>query len=241
MNKTKLSILLSASLLLSGACSNGTRNPSEAAKQHSQWEQSLNDSLAAVRQAVEENMQLTEALDSTVAKLSSHFSSTANPKFVENYVMVKGFTNYNTESHTGVIARITESGEFELIATLRGGTFSAIEISDGSESVRSATVPYDKALNYRTSAANIVAFKGSEADSIGDFIASHQNKSLKISFFSEGKKQSSADISEVHKKMISLTWDYINATNRKEKAERQFLLLSEKAKILETRINESKQ
>lgn len=238
MNKSLFTILISTLLLVVASCSNGSKNPSEISNRHSQWVNSLNDSLTAVRQASEENMQLIESLDSVIIELSSQFSKTANSKLVENYIVKKEFINYDTESQTGLIARITENNEFELIATLKGKNFSAIEITNGSESVKSAIVPYDKALNFRTPTANIVAFKDNKVDSIGRFISENRDKPLKLIFLLGKSKQSSIVIPKNQQEMIALTWNYVDANIRKAKAERLTLLLSEKAKIIETRINQ---
>lgn len=239
MGKAKFTILILATLsMVATSCSNGTKKSSEASDRHSQWVKSLSDSLDAVRQESSDNMRLIESLDSIAQNLSTRFSKTNNPKLVENYIIAKEFINYDTESHSGLIARITESNELELIATLRGGTFSAIEITNGNEYCKSAVVPYDKALNFRTSSANIVAFKGCEADSIGQFIANHSQKTIKLNFFSGNSKQSSIVIAEAQKEMIALTWKYIDAIRGKQQAERRSILLTEKAKIIETRINQ---
>lgn len=180
---------------------------------------------------------LIASLDSSINRLSSHFTKTSNPKLVENYIITNDFVNYDTESNTGLIARITESNEFELIATLRGGSFNQIMVSDAQSAVKSSVVNYDKALNYKIGSTNIVAFKDAKSDSIGRLISDNEDANLKLKFINNSTSQS-VSFSAKQKAMISRTWQYYNAIREKERLERQSLLLTEKAKILETRINQ---
>ena len=238
MNNIKINIVFSALLLLATAsCSPDSKKPTDAANKHAQWVNSLSDTLIKVRQEMDDNIMLIASLDSSINKLSSHFTKTSNPKLVENYIITNDFVNYDTESNTGLIARITEDNHFELIATLKGGSFNQIMVSDGQSAVESSVVNYDKALNHKIGSTNIVAFKDAKSDSIGQLINNNEAANLKLKFINNSSSQS-VNLSAKQKSMISRTWQYYNAIREKERLERQSLLLSEKAKILETRINQ---
>ena len=238
MNILKINIAFSALLLVATAsCSPDSKKPTDAANKHAQWVNSLSDTLTAVRQEMSDNIMLIASLDSSINRLSSYFTKTSNPKLVENYIITNDFVNYDTESNTGLIARITESNEFELIATLRGSSFNQIMVSDAQSAVKSSVVNYDKALNYKIGSTNIVAFKDAKSDSIGRLISDNEDANLKLKFINNSTSQS-VSLSAKQKAMISRTWQYYNAIREKERLERQSLLLTEKAKILETRINQ---
>lgn len=238
MNNIKINIVFSALLLLATvSCSPDSKKPTDAANKHAQWVNSLSDTLIKVRQEMSDNIMLIASLDSAINKLSSHFTKTSNPKLVENYIVTNDFVNYDTESKTGMIARITEDNHFELIATLKGGSFNQIMVSNGQSAVESSVVEYDKALNHKIGSTNIVAFKDAKSDSIGQLINNNEAANLKLKFINNSTSQS-VSLSAEQKSMISRTWQYYNAIHEKERLERQSLLLSEKAKILETRINQ---
>ena len=230
--------LLGISLLAVAAlcsCSNNEKK-SEASQRHDAWVASLNDSLQAARDAINQNTLTMQSLDSTVNTLISGFEQTSNPKLVEQYVVAKGYANYDTSSRTGLIARITESGAFELVATLKSGSFDRIAVSSNGESRESDVVAYDKALNSRIGGTSIVAFKGAKADSIGELI--HLNSSGDIVVAFKGGKGGAAKLDKQQKSMIARTWEYYNTMREIDRLQRQSLLLNEKCKIIETRINQ---
>ena len=223
-------------LILMLSCTSRNKGESEVMKQHVSWVESLNDSLIQVITELENNTRMVAQLDSAIMGMTNDFEQTQNPKFVEQYLYKKGYAVYDVESNTGMIARITEDNHFELIATLKCGSFNQISVSDAKSVVESGVVNYDKALNYKIGSTNIVAFKDAKSDSIGRFITENEFANLRLKFINNSTSQT-INLSAEQKSMISHTWKYFNAIRDKEILERKSLFLAEKAKIIETRIN----
>lgn len=233
MNRIGLFLII---IVLFAACGGSEKDKSAASDKREAWMNSLQDSLEVTRSELQSAMDRSMQEDSIAIQLAKEFRQVSNPKHVESYLIVSGFEKYAVESQTGLIARITENRRLELIATLKGGTFTHIQITAGAQTVSSDEVPFDQALNYRLGNVNIVAFSGAKADSIAQFIADHRDAKIQVSYM--GKSKSGAlTLSDKQKEMITKTWKYIDAVNRSEEYSMQALLLKEKIKIFETALN----
>lgn len=223
-----------ALLLLLGACINPDTRYKD---QQAAWEASLPDSVDALRR----EMQLTQdSITYTGAELDSlllKFEHVSDPRLVEGYSIFKGARAGYPLTATGLTARITESGQLELIAALSGGTFDRIKVEAGGESAETETVPFDQGLNYRTGGLNTVAFTGGKADTVAGVIASAAG-AVKVIYLN-GRQSGSLTLSAPAKEAISTTYRYTETSRRLALLERRLPMLQQKIKILEARISKS--
>ena len=227
-------LILSLGLLCS--CS-GKEKKSEAAQHRAAWIESFSDSTAAIRSEMEQINNNIINYQTNINSLLPYFEVIDNPKFVEKYSVYKGWKNYDTGAKTGVLLRLCENSSLEFIATLQGGYFDKITVTVAGETLSSAVVPYDKALNYRIGNTNIVGFKGSEIDSICQLISMNKNSDVKLTCV--GKTvQKTIILTKEQKDMIDATYKLWSCNNNINKGNLRLQLLAEKLKIFENRIQQ---
>lgn len=221
---------LLATLLLCGACARRVEKSSKA-EEREQWIASLEDSVATLqKEASESEMRLDEATAS-VSEMLKDFEYVNNSREVEGYTILKGWSSRYPLASTGLVARITESEGLELVAALSGGSFTRIEVSSGGESVSSATVPHDQALNYRALGLNTVAFFGQQADSVAAFISSHASSKIELIFLENGVS-GKITLPEANVSMISRTWELYRDRREVERLEKTLPLIQSKIRAI---------
>lgn len=215
-----------SALLLSGC--GGKKDTAPHA--YDDWKASLADSIAAVDRDMRLTKDSIEAYHAEVASLLDGFTHVDNPRLVEGYTICRGWESKYPLATTGLIARVTADEGFELVAALRGGTFDHISATAGGQTVESAVVPYDQALNYRQDGLNTVAFTGAAADSIGRLIAS-AGTAVEIAYLNTGRA-GAVTLTRQAADMIGRTWRLVNAQRNSERLERQVSLLSARLDML---------
>lgn len=135
---------------------------------------------------------------------------------------------------TGISARLTEAEHPEVIAALNGGRFNTIRLISGESSVTSETVPYDQALNYCAGGLNTVAFTGSQADSLLNFVLEHSSGSLTIEFMNPSIVKS-AKVPDMMRETLVETARLVEARKTLRKAEASIPALSRKIQRLKCR------
>lgn len=205
---------------------------SEAAAEHEAWTASLNDSVAAIRAQIEADMLTIDSLHQQVGALLADFDRVDDPRQVEPYTIAKGWRARYPLTDTGMIARLTEGEELELVAALKGGTFDRVRVeAPGVGECSTAVVPHDQALNYRAAGLNTVAFTGAKADSVADLIAKAPEG--KVSIYYGGQRRT---LAADQQQMIAKTWRLYNAHRRAQQLERSLPILNEKIRILDARL-----
>lgn len=235
MKKVFLPIALFSILCLGVSCVK-IKKP-EAAKQHEEWIESLNDSIATFKAQADSTSAALSALQSKIGGLMPDFEHVNNPREVEGYYVLKGWKNRFPLSGTEMVARISENEGFEILAALSGGVFNQISVSSSGESVKSAVVPHDQALNYRAGNLNTVCFIGNEADLVGAFISGHKTGQITVSFLG-GAKSSSLSLPSDVKEMIAATWQLYSLQKEMHQLERSLPLLSRKIDMCRRMLNE---
>lgn len=222
MMRKIFAITLAVFLLMSCA---GRENKSNKELKYDKWVESLDDSI----KSEEDNIRLTEdsirIYHEEIGKMLKLFSYVDNPRQVEGYTILSSWKNRYPLTSTGIVARITKSERFELIAVLRGGNFNQISVLSGDTVISSDVVPYDQALNYRTGGLNTVAFSGIKADSIGRFISTHENKTVTVRFL---PSSSTLKLSGEQLVMIAVTWRMYSTQKNVERMERSLPLMHKK-------------
>lgn len=210
---------------------------SRNADKYENWKASLADSVAVLekRRTLAED-SLTNAYN-TVDSLLKDFAYSENPREVEGYTILKSAKKSYPLSRTGLTARISKSEGFELVAVLSGNTFSSISVSDGSRSVRSAVVPHDQALNYRSGNLTTVLFTGAEADSIGMLLASGGPERFNVTYSGQSGKGIVVPVSATDVAVVSRTWQLAEARREVHRLEMTLPLISRKIDLLRQRMD----
>lgn len=228
MNKTKvITTLLSLALLAATACA--PKKP-KAAEDREKWLTSLNDSIAAYQKQTEAVSASLAQTREEVGQLIGDFEYVNHSREVEGYHIYKGWQTRYPMTQTALVARITESEGFELIATLTGGVFNEIAVSSGGETLQSKVVPHDQALNYRAGNLNTVCFTGSRADSIGQLITAHDEDAITVTYLN-GKRTGSLTLPADQRKMIAATWRLYSTQKAAHNDEKELSRLSGKINV----------
>jgi hypothetical protein len=218
--------------MLSSACSNNSDKPKN--DKYDKWKESLVDSLQKARNELDSaNLQVI-TMRNNVDSILNKFTHVDNSKYVEGFTIFKGWENRYPLMSTGLVARMSNREELELIATLKGGNFTAIKVTANEKTVQSAIVPYDQALNYRENGLNTVAFTGNDALDIASLIDMTTDSNIIVTFInSNDTKTGLHTLSSDEKNMISATYKLVTWRKEIEHIEHQLPLLQEKVKIFE--------
>lgn len=201
-----------------------------AAEEREKWIESLNDSIADYKRLIDSTSNELNMIHSEIGELITEFEFVSNPKAVEGFYIYKGWKSKYPLSTTGMIARINESEGLELLATLKGGTFNRIEVSDPNETLTSETVEHDQALNYRTQSFNTVCYYGGKADSIAMMISDNMPDKITVEYLGSGKK-SSIVLPSDQKEMIAATWQLYSRQQESKKLERNMTVWSHRIEV----------
>lgn len=218
-------LLLILSVVLSFGCSR-LKKP-EALTEREAWIESFKDSIEYYNNkitSIESN--LSEA-NNRMGTLLDKFEYVSNPRQVTGYYILKGWNSKIPFQTTAIYARLSDDEKIELIATLSGGVFNRISVTNGSEEVSSGVVPHDQALNYRHTGYNTVCFSGTASDSVAEFISKNHNSKLSL-IFQNGTNNHTFVIPENEKSMISETWELHAAQLQQRELQKDLWITSRK-------------
>lgn len=227
----EMKILKSSLLILVALAAGCAKRADNAAEARADYSRSLSDSIAVIETQVDscEN-QITELRDQVNGWLPD-FTTVTNPREAGSYIILTSARKLYPLTGTGLVARINDSGQFELIAALASKPFDRISVNGPSVTASSETVPNDQALNYRTPALTTVLFSGERADSIGMLIADNELNPITVTYY-QGGAVGSWKIPAENAKMISYTYLLYDTQRRLGKAERRLPMLREKINLL---------
>ncbi len=232
LNKLNSTFLLL--IMLSLASCGGGKADREKAKAN--YAAALSDSISASEREIEEcEVRLKEAGD-LANQWMSDFTPVNNPREVEGYLIFNGWQDKYPLNSTGLVARINENEQLELIAALSGSQFTSIIVESGTHSAASDTVPHDQALNYKRDNLNTVMFSGARADSIARLISNNELNDISVVFI-EGGVKGKWKMPQDYKKMISATWMLYSSRRDQIRLEGRIKMLHEKINLLRTHID----
>lgn len=220
-------------LLIAGAYTSCKKYDGEkAAQQRAAWVESLNDSITQIAARRTADSLRIEELRASIAEGIQQFTQVANPREVEPYYILSGFRSQYPLSGTGIAARMTSGEQAELIAALRGRQFDAIRVSADGQSLTSATVPPDQALNYTSGGLTTVAFTGGAADSICALIRDHSADPITLEYLRNNTVASSITLTPTQKEWVGRTWAVCGAHKEARQLEARQLTDSRKIELL---------
>lgn len=219
---------LAVAALLAG-CAKKNESGKEMQKSYSV---ALEDSIKNVTFRMDSCNDVAKSLQDKIGSLLPEFRGVSNAREVEGYMIFQGWENRYPLQQTGMVARLSESRQLELVAVLKGGEFDRIRVNVPSETAETAAVPFDQALNYRQSGLNTVLFTGPEADSVARLIADNELNPITVTFLNGGKATGTWKMNHDNAKMITMTYLLYSATKDHKRLEQESLKLGEKLKLL---------
>lgn len=224
----KFIALISSFLLLAGCAG---RNH-EGEKSKAEYDKSLSDSISAIKSEIDSCNEQISFLRDRVGEWLHDFTTVTNPREAAPYIIMTSAKNQYPLKSTGIIARLNDSYQFELIAALSGKHFDCINVVSGSNSISSEVVPNDQALNYRTESLTTVSFTGGKADSIGQLISDNELNPLTLNFLNGGKPVQSVKINNNEAKIISYTYILYKDNKEMKRLEHRVPMLHEKINLI---------
>ncbi len=196
------------------------------------YRNSLQDSIKTAQSKIDSCTLKIREVTSTIDSQIGNFTNVENPREVEGYYILSNWQSRYPLQSTGIIARISKSEQFELIAVLKGGTFDQIEVKSEGKSAFSSVVPNDQALNYRRDGITTVMFSGDECNDVGKFIADNGLNDITLCYLESGRQKSSWHIPAEYVEMVSQTWSFASANRELHSLELQNSMLHQKIDII---------
>lgn len=232
MKKLFYSVMVLA--LLFGGCAHENKTGKE--KQES-YKTALEDSVRNIMMEIDSCNNVAATLGDKINNLLPEFRAVNKAREVEGYMIFQGWESRYPLTSTGVVARLSDSRQIELVAALQGGEFDRIRVSVPSNSAETDVVPYDQALNYRQGGLNTVLFTGENVDKVLNLIADNELNPITVTFLNNGKTAGTWKMGNDFANMISMTY-LLYASNREQKElHNRALMLGEKLKILRAHQN----
>lgn len=194
---------------------------------------SLNDSIAAINAEIDSCENNLQILHDRVAEWLRDFTAVSNPREAGTYWIFTKFRDRYPLKGNGVITRINDNGQLELIAALKGAPFDKIAVRTGETTIMSDTVPNDQALNYRVDGFSTVLFTGPRAVEIAKTIADNQLNHVAINYYGSNLILSWTVPQDV-KEMIMSTYMLYSSQQDAARLEKRIPMLHEKINLIRT-------
>lgn len=219
--------ILFAALACGSLTGCGNKKKQQAEIEREKWIMSLNDSIITYKKQVNDINVLLDETRQEVNGIIGQFDYVNNTREVEGYHILTGWAKRYPLDRTGLVARVTEDGRLELLATLTGANFNEIAVMAGGQTVGSDVVPHDQALNYRAGNLNRVCFTGNRADSIGALISAYDDSDVDIVYMN-GTKTGALRMPADQRDMVARTWRLFDAERRMHQLEKELPRLNGK-------------
>lgn len=238
-----LSIILAVVVIamIGGGCHRRNEAKERIQAERGAWEASLPDSLKSIERKSDSIREEIKTLSLEMERMLPSFDYVNNPREVEGYYIAKSWKSQYPLSKTGLVARLTQGENLEVIAALSGGAhFDRIRVEAGGETAESSQVPYDQALNYRMAGLNTVCFSDSAANSCARLIANHNGGDIKITYLNGDKNSGTLNYPKASQATMTETWNLFDTRSRMQHDEHLIPLLARKAAIINERIEKTK-
>lgn len=227
--------LLSGAVISCGGEGKNADSLTPAARQHAAMRASLRDS-------VEKYSRLASSLQAEIDTLTPRFNSLLDcfemdirPEYVEHYRVARGWKGYDTMSATGILARLTEDGTPELIATNSGMPFTSVSVEADGDKASTSPVAQGTDLNYTVGNVTRVAFIGDDALRLCRFAAARGQSDIRLVY--SGKTSSAITLSRKQKDMLALMARAIDTKQRLDSLERKHMAAFNKMQLYQGEVN----
>lgn len=224
--KKILRILPVVAILVSACAGNNDKEKREQ-EYASQLREQIKKGEASIDSCDKVITEMRSIEDSRMAE----FTMINNEREAAPYILYTPTQDLYPLTKTGIAARLSDNGQFEIIAALARGRFDQIRISSGTLTAESNVVANDQALNYYADNLNTVLFSGAEADSIGMLIYGNDQLQFKLEFLKE-KPVKSVEITQREALMIGRTYSLYHARKEINKLERRIPMLNQRILLL---------
>lgn len=239
MKTTKTPTILLCIALLFASCHRRNEAKERVQAEREAWEASLPDSLARVEHQMDSVRTEITTLSADMERMLPDFDYVNNPREVEGYYIAKAWKAGYPLKSTGLMARLTQGENLELIAALSGSAvFNQIRVEVDGQTAETSVVPHDQALNYRMAGLNTVCFSDSAANSVAALIASPPSggRGANIIFLNDGKQTGSLSYPAKSQSVMTATWNLYSTRSSIQHDERLIPLLARKAALLTDKI-----
>lgn len=219
------------------SCSGGEKEKGATAQ--AKYEESLRNSLNEATRRADSCENQIKSLRAQQDEWINEFTTVSNPREAASYMIFTSCQKDYPPKGTGLIARMADNAQFELIASLSGGRFNQITVESGAETVTSGIVPADQALNYMVDGLNVVLFTGPEADAIGKFIADNELNNIRV-IYQNGKATGTMLLSTDKRNMIMRTYQFYAAQREINHLERMVSKISKEKEIIKSHMEPEK-
>lgn len=216
------------------ACSGGSKGNDKSAQ--AKYEESLRNTLEEATRRADSCENRIKNLREQQDEWINDFTTVSNPREAASYMILTSYQKDYPPRNTGLIARLADNAQFELIASLSGARFNQITVESGDESVASGIVPVDQALNYTVDGLNIVLFTGTEADAIGRFIADNELNNIRV-IYQNGKTTGMVALTSDKRNMIMRTYQFYEAQREINHLERMMSKISKEKEIIKAHLS----
>lgn len=180
-----------------------------------------------------------------VQEISGKFKVVKTPEMVEGYRVIKSIAGTPLLNRTAIEPRIDDGGNLYIVSLLHGKSIQHDHLkvaASGAGSAVTASVPYDKARNYRFNDDGIsnemVTFHFDECENFCRFIAENSDKNITLTFV--GKSSYSMPMPADVKRAIADSYRYSAAIRDGLNAEKTKLMLQKKLEIAKKQIERTK-
>lgn len=181
-------------------------------------------------QEIEETDSMLAVTGWQADSLARLFRTVSDKNLVEPYHVSKD-APATLIGHNTIQARVSPSGEFYLISSLDGHQVkhTSITVSAGGESVSTEDIPFDNARNYRSGSYETITFSATKCDSLARFIASHDNRPMKLTYNGTRSYSTNLPAKEVHR--VADAWRWAEAQRQHKEAAKKLELLRAKLQL----------
>lgn len=219
---------MASALIALGSCVQRRDNAEQA---RADYDRSLSDSIAIIEQEIDSCNSQIGTLRDQINGWMRDFTTVSNPREAGSYMIRSSWRDRYPLTSTGLVARINDNNQFELVAALSARAFDRITVESQSVSASTDVVPNDQALNYRTPSLTTVMFTGAAADSVGNLIADNQLNPITVIYRGSTPVRSWM-LPTDNAQMIAYTYLLYKSTRELNRIERRVPMLHEKINLL---------
>ena len=230
-------ILYSFSFVLGIAalCSCGSKNKEKVSGVEA-YKKSLNDSIRACQTEIDSCNEQISILRDKVGSWMHEFVTVTYPSGNGGYIILASAKNLYPMKSSGLIARVSTSGKFELIAALAGKKFDRITVEATGQSASSSIIASGGGAASPQGLVSAI-FVGEKAAAIGKLIADNELNPITVIYEKDGSEVQRIDLSNEYAKVVSMTYLFYQDNYDMKILEKKVPLLNAKIDLIRQHLN----